>query len=212
MRNAAPRMGDQLMRILLTLMENGRGLFAVEKVEVRGIMPYSIGHCASGPCHPPVMETGVPKCSDTSDPLNVPFSRSCSEDQTVRDDQTTLVTGHQPEEHSFEGSDNPAVNNHQSEDSSRSNPAYPPLMQAVRDDAPAPAVGHQPTEQSSGTNVGYPEYPPMMQAAGNNPLEPSTGHSSEGRSSGTSLSNPQYPPMMQAVRDNNPPEPATSHR
>ena len=209
MRNEAPRMGDQLMRILLTLKENGPGLFAVEKVEVRGIMPHSIEHCTSGSSHPPVMETGAPKCSDTSDLLNVPFGRSCSEDPAVRDDQTTLVTGHQSEEHTSEG--RPAVTNPQSDDSSRSNPAYPPLMQAVKDNAPEPADGHQPTEQSSGTSVNNPEYPSMRQAVrDNDPPGPGTSHPSQAQLSGTSVHNPEYPPMMQAVRDDTP-EPATSY-
>lgn len=210
LRNEAPRMGDQLMRVLLTLTENGPGVFVTEKVEVRGVMDYSIGHGADSSCHPPVMETGMPKWSDASDSQHFllgnwsgqeittagrqPVERSSRTSinnpaypplmQAVRDDPSTPVTGAQSEDHPSNGN----------------NPPYPPLVQAVRDNVPAPVTSHQSEEISSSGN--NPPYPTLMQGVRDEPPAPITGHQSEEHSS--TGNNPPYPPLVQAVRNDSP--------
>ena len=204
MRNKAIEMGDQLMRVLLTSKKNGHGDYSILKVEVNIFMPESSTDCE---CHLPVMETGVPKCDDAFG--NWP-------DQTLTEDEPGRGPGGRLQEDSnglsCANSSNsshlplmPTVTSDQpaavvgSYSSSNPNPAYPPMMQAVKDDkmtsVPGAHVQEQSFSKSGSSNPSYPPHLPLMQTVKSEQPAAVVGSYS------TSNPNPAYPPMMQAVKD-----------
>ena len=204
MRNKAIEMGDQLMRVLLTSKKNGHGDYSILKVEVNSFMPESSTDCE---CHLPVMETGVPKCDDAFG--NWP-------DQTLTEDEPGRGPGGRLQEDSnglsCANSSNsshlpltPTVKSDQpaavvgSYSSSNPNPAYPPMMQAVKDDkmtsVPGAHVQEQSFSKSGSSNPSYPPHLPLMQTVKSEQPAAVVGSYS------TSNPNPAYPPMMQAVKD-----------
>lgn len=97
--------------------------------------------------------------------------------------------------------------NHQSEEclENKSNPTYPPIVQAVRDDPPTSATDHQSQEQTSSEIISNQTYPPLLEAVKDDPSP------FEERSSNGCISNPAYPSLTQAVRNNSPTS-ATGHQ
>lgn len=206
MRNKAIEMGDQLMRVLLTSEKNGHGDYSILKVEVNNFMPYT--DCE---CRPPVMETGVPKCGDAFG--NWP-------DQTLTEDEPGLGLGlgrHLQEYSNGLSSANSSNSSHLplmqtvksdqpapavgSYSTSNPNPAYPPTMQAVKDDKMTSVTGAQVQEQSfSKSGSSNPSYPPLMQAVNGN-LSASSETKNHTTCGDRSYSNPAYPPISHAVQD-----------
>ena len=178
LRNGATRTGDQLMRILLTSTENGKGLIVTEKMQIMSIMPIANGYYTSCSIQQPVVETGLSKWPDASN------SRHFAGPDT----------GHQPEDHSSSNQAHPPLllsrpdTRYQSEDHSSvggrpGNPTYPLLLQAVRDVPPRLDTDQRSEEQSSGVRTTTPAYPPLVQAVRENPSGSLISHQSEEQSS-----------------------------
>lgn len=187
MRNASQKLGDQLMRVLLTSKENGRRDFAVEKVEVRKIMPYSLEQFSTYSRHPPVMETGLPKSFGPSNQEDVLLSFSCSDVQGA----SSIVTGGRSQEYFWKAN---------------ANPTNSPVAQ-VANGGHVPTVmasGSQLAEQTSGGKASNLKCPPLRQADRGSAEEPDTGPPTREPSSGAEVNNPQYPPWEQAVKDGAP--------
>ena len=190
LRGEAPNLGDQLMRILLTSKESASGDYDVEKVEVKKIMPRSLEQ--SFRCHPPVMETAMPK-SPGADEQPV-LSRSCSEDQGT----SCIVTGQ----------DCPFQENFSPRNKDLSSSL---LAQAPSGDHMASAVDFPSQHQEQlGENMSYPKYPPLPQAVKDGIAEPDIGgHTSQDDSSQPNGEQPfeagqskaKYPPIREAVRN-----------
>ena len=177
LRGEAPNLGDQLMRILLTSKESACGDYDVEKVEVKKIMSFSLEENLS--CHPPVMETAMPKSSGADEqPV---LSRSCSEDQGT----SCIVTG---QDCPFQENFSP-----RNKDLSSSLLAQPPSGDHM---ASAVAFPSQHQEQLD-ENTSYPKYPPVLQAVKYGTEEPDIG----GHTSQDGQSKAKYPPILQAVRN-----------
>ena len=226
-------MGDQLMRVLLTSTENSPGVFVTKKVELKSIMPYSTGNCASDSSHPLVIETVMPKSSDVSNMRRQHLTIGNWPDESVRSGKKRSEASQQLDEH-FSGT---SVNNlpspsliqevldipsttftgRQCKELSSfnrrtGNAAYPPLMQAVRDDQRSAVSGHQGSfpaghhsdKQFASEGGAIPMYPPLVQAVRDNHVEPVIGHHHDEQLSGESANNPAYPPLMQAVRNDQP--------
>ena len=187
MRNANQKLGDQLMRVLLTSKENGHGDFAVERVEVRKIMPYSLGQFAASSCHPPVKETGLPKSLGPLNQEDVLLSCCCSDVQGA----SSIVTGGRSQEYFWKAD---------------ANPTNPPVPQAGNG-GHVPTVmasGSQLAEQTSGGKANNLKCPPSRQADTGSAEEPDTGPPTREPSSGAEVNNPQYPPWQEAVKDDAP--------
>lgn len=215
LRNEATRMGDQLMRVLLTSTENFQEVVVTEKTELKCIMPDSTGNCVSGSSRLLVMETVIPKSSDVSNMRRQRLTFGNWPDQAIRSE-----SGHQLDER-FSGT---SVNNlatpsltqevmdlpsttfsgHRCEKLSFServdSAAYPPLIQAVRDDQRAAVSGHHSNKQCASEGGMIPVYPPLVQAVTGDHLGPVIGHHHNEQLSSKSASNPAYPSFIQAVR------------
>ena len=214
LRGEAPKLGDQLMRILLTSNENASGDYDVEKVEVKETMPYSLDQ--SCPCHPPVKETGMPKSpgADEQPCAGVVYSRSCFEDQGT----SCIVTGQGFFQEDFSlrnkelassllaqapSSDHmtPTLafpSQHEEQSGEKMDyPKYPPLLQAVKDGTEEPDIGgHSPQHGQSKA-----KYPPILQAVRNETGDPDSSQPNGEQSFQVGQSKAKYPPIFEAVRN-----------